>query len=246
MIDREVAMQAVVGSTGVLLAAVIAAGMAHAQVYKWTDERGVVNYSSTPPPAGRSARRVDEDRGRVSTIPTEPGAAAAAKGDRALRERVDRLEQDVASQRQSAAATEAASAESWRRWLEQCRADRRTDCDDPNPAYYDPGYGYVHPPGVVRPPLRPGRPGPGEFRPTPFVKEGAGGVVGPYYRPPPGGIAAGSGPYGIGGGYAPAPPGGVIVAPGPGGVGAQYVPVPESSLPAGRPIQRPRAVPLER
>lgn len=233
-------------SIGVALAALLAAGGVHAQVYKWTDERGVVNYSSTPPPPGRSARIVNEESGRVSTIPADPAAAAGAPGDRALRDRVGRLEQDLARERQAAAAGDAAAAEAYQRWLAQCRADRRTDCDSPNPSYHDPGYGYVYPPGVVRPLPRPNRPGPGEFRPTPLVKEGAGGVVGPYYRPPPGGIAAGSGPAGIGGGYSPAPPGGVVVAPGPGGAGAQYVPVPESSLPAGRPVQRPRPAPLER
>jgi hypothetical protein len=229
--------------------AVGATGIAHAQVYKWTDERGVVNYSSTPPPKGRSGQVVDEDKGRVSTIPVEPGPTAPAGTERALRERVDRLEQDAAAaQRQAAAGSGTPSEESLRRWREQCRADRRTDCDSANPSYDDPGYGYVYPPGVVRPPFRPTPQTPGQFRPTPYVKEGGGGAVGPYYRPPPGGIAAGSGPAGIGGGYAPAPPGGVVVAPGPGGAGAQYVPVPESSLPAGPPIQRPRATqkPLER
>jgi hypothetical protein len=227
-------------------AAIGACAVAHAQVYKWTDERGVVNYSSTPPPKGRSAKVVDEDKGRVSTIPFEPPPTAPGGAERALRERVERLEQENAAQRQTAAANDAASQEAYRRWLEQCRADRRTDCDTPTPGYYDPGYGIVYPPGYVRPPGRPSRPGPGEFRPTPFVKEGAGGTVGPYYRSPPGGVAAGSGPYGIGGGYGAAPPGGVVVAPGPGGAGAQYVPVPESSIPAGRAIQRPRPTPMPR
>jgi hypothetical protein len=225
-------------------AAAAAAGAAHAQVYKWTDERGVVNYSSSPPPAGRTGKVVNEESGRVSTIPTELPPAAAGSAERGLRERVERLEQENAAQRQATAANDAAAQEAYRRWLEQCRADRRTDCDSPYPTYHDPGYGIVYPPGYIRPPGRPGRPGPGEFRPTPFVKEGGGGAVGPYYRPPPGGIAAGSGAYGIGGGYSAAPPGGVVVAPGPGGVGAQYVPVPESSIPAGRPIQRPRATPM--
>ena len=230
-------------------AAIGAAGIAHAQVYKWTDEKGVVNYSSTPPPKGRSSKIVEEDSGRVSTIPTDPAARdqQASPGERALRDRVDRLEQDAAAQRQTAGANEMAAQEAYRRWYEQCRADRRTDCDNPA-GYYDPGYGYVYPPGVARPGQRPVAPNaPGQFRPTPNVAEGAGGVVGPYSRPPPGGVAAGSGSYGIGGGYNPAPPGGVVVTPGPGGVGAQYVPVPPTSVPPpGGAIQRPRAAPDQR
>jgi len=228
-------------------AAIGVAGVAHAQVYKWTDEKGVVNYSSTPPPKGRSGKIVEEDNGRVSTIPADPSArdAQPSPSERALRDRVDRLEQDAAAQRQTAGANDAAAQEAYRRWYEQCRADRRVDCDNPV-GYNDPGYA-VYPPGVARPGQRPLVPNaPGQFRPTPNVVQGGGGAVGPYFAPPPGGVAAGSGPAGIGTGYNPAPPGGVIVTPGPGGAGAQYVPVPESSVPSpGRAVQRPRAAPLD-
>lgn len=228
-------------------AAIGVAGIAHAQVYKWTDEKGVVNYSSTPPPKGRSATIVNEDSGRVSTLPTDPTArdGQPSASERALRDRVDRLEQDAAAQRQAAGANDAAAQEAYRRWYDQCRADRRVDCDNPV-GYNDPGYGVAYPPGVVRPGQRPMVPNaPGQYRPTPNVAEGGGGVVGPYFKPPPGGVAAGSGPAGIGTGYSPAPPGGVVVAPGPGGAGAQYVPVPPTSVPPpGGAVQRPRATPM--
>ncbi len=230
-----------------LVSAVMVVGAAHAQVYKWVDDKGVVNYSSSPPPKGKGVVKLDEDNGRVTTIPApevrrnDPAAAA----DPALRRRVDQLEREAAAQRQSAGQQEAASAEAYRRWVEQCRAERRVDCDDPSRgAYVDPRYDYAYPPGYARPRPLPA-PAPGMYRPTPDIVQGGGGAVGPYYRPPPGGVAAGSGSYGIGGGYNPAPPGGVIVAPGPGGAGAQYVPVPESVAPQSRPVPRPRPMPLQ-
>jgi hypothetical protein len=46
------------------------ASVAHAETYKWVDERGVINYSNTPPPtAARSAQTVAD---RVSTYETDP------------------------------------------------------------------------------------------------------------------------------------------------------------------------------
>ena len=231
-----------------LASAVVLFGAAHAQVYKWVDDKGVVNYSSSPPPKGKGVVKLDEDNGRVTTIPApemrrgDPAAAA----DPALRRRVDQLEREAAAQRQTAAQQEAAAAETHRRWVEQCRADRRVDCDDPSRgAYVDPGYGYAYPPAYVRPRPLPSPAAPGTYQPTPYVAQGGGGAVGPYFRPPPGGIAVGPGPYGIGGGYSPAAPGGVVLAPGPAGIGAQYVPVPESAAPQPRPTPRPRPMPLQ-
>jgi hypothetical protein len=223
---------------------------AQAQVYKWVDDQGVVNYSSTPPPKGRSAVTLDADKGRVTTIPAPDARreAAAPGGDAALRQRIDQLERDAAAQRQAASQQDAAAAEAARRWREQCLAERRVDCDDAGRGVFDPGYGYVYPP-YARPPIAaPSPAAPGTYRPTPYVVQGGGGVVGPYYRSPPGGTAIGSGSYGIGGGYVPAPPGGVVLGPGTGGVGAQYYPVPESSAPPppSRPRPQPRAPDMPR
>lgn len=227
-----------------LFAGLAAVTVAHAQVYKWVDEKGVVNYSSTPPPKGKGAVTLDESKGRVTTIPAPVRSDPAA--DPALRQRVDTLEREAAAQRQAALQQEAAAAEANRRWVEQCRAERRVDCDDPSRGGFAYGYDYAYPP-VVRPPLgAPGRPGipSATYRPTPHFAE-SGGVTGPYLRPPPSGVVVGPGPGGIGAGYQPAAPGGVIIAPGPGGAGAQYLPVPEGAAPAARPAPRPRPVPLQ-
>lgn len=239
-------------STPVLLgfvSALVLAGGAQAQVYKWVDEKGVVNYSSTPPPTGGPAVMVDESKGRVTTVPApEVQRDAAATGDPALRRRVEQLEQEAAAQRQMAAQQDAAAAEAYRRWRAQCLADRRVDCDDPyrGSLDYRYEYGYAYPP-LVRPPIaRPVPTVPGWYRPTPYVARGAGGVVGPYYQSPPGGVALGPGPYGIGAGLNPAPPGGVVLGPGPGGIGSAYYPVPESMAPKPPPRPQPRTPELRR
>lgn len=44
---------------------------AHAETYKWLDERGVVNYSNTPPPAA-VAKVATSVADRVSTYQTDP------------------------------------------------------------------------------------------------------------------------------------------------------------------------------
>ncbi len=209
-----------------LAALLLAAPAAHAEIYKWVDEKGVVNYANTPP-ENRQSVKLDETQGRVSTIEAYDYARdGATKREQALQERVARLEQEVARGRQVAATDELAAAEAYRRWREQCFAQRRIDCDDPDAAALDPGY--VHPFPIVQP-VRPvpARRVPGMYRPTPKFAVGGGGVIGPYFRPPLGGIAVGPGPYGIGAGLNRAPPGGVVVGPGPGGVGSAYYPVPE-------------------
>jgi hypothetical protein len=200
---------------------------AHAEIYKWVDEKGVVNYSNTPPENRRSVK-LDDDTGRVSTIEAYDYSKDGAKQrEQALKDRVAQLEEETARNRQAAAQQELAAAEAYRMWREFCIAQRRIDCDDPYALPSDPGYPIY---GVGVAPL-PARRVPGMYRPTPRFAVGGGGVVGPYYRPPIGGIAVGPGPYGIGAGIYRAPPGGVVLGPGPGGVGAAYYPVPEETGP---------------
>jgi hypothetical protein len=209
------------------LAALLAlAPLVHAETYKWVDEKGVVNYSNTPPTNAKSVK-LDEEQGRVSTIETyDYSRGGAGTREKALQERVARLEQEVAYGRQAAAMEERAAAEAYRQWRERCLAQRRVDCDDPYAGAYDPGYVYPSPVFVGPGPTRRV---PGMYRPTPRFAVGGGGVVGPYFKPPPGGIAVGPGPYGIGAGLVRAPPGGVVVGPGPAGVGSAYYPVQEDT-----------------
>ena len=53
-----------------LILALLIAPAAHAETYKWVDERGVVNYSNTPPPAAAKATHGIADR--VSIIESDP------------------------------------------------------------------------------------------------------------------------------------------------------------------------------
>jgi hypothetical protein len=189
-------------------------------IYKWVDQQGTTNYSNKAP-ADRRAVKLDEQNSLVNTIrfPERKGAASPS--------RTERLEDETLRGRRSQAAEEAAAREAFRRWRDQCIAQRRVDCDDPYPAeFFDPGYIIGYPPSV-----RPMRLAPGSYRPTPLLEVGGGGVVGPFFRPPiGGGPVAGPGAYGIGAGYNQITPrDGVVVGPGSGGIGAQHYPVPQRS-----------------
>src|SRR5215475_2179682 len=212
----------------------------YAQVYKWIDEKKVVNYSDTPPEKHKSTK-LDEENGRLSTVESYNYARnLPSPRERGLQDRVDRLEQEAARNRQTAAQQEAAAQQAFVQWREACIAQRRVDCDDPQGALNEPGYFYPPYPVVGTGQPLSSRLAPGTYRPTPDFAVGGGGVVGPYLRPPRSGVVVGPGPAGIGAGLNPASPGGVVLGPGPGGVGAAYYPVPIANAP--RPVP-PRARP---
>ena len=55
---------------GFLAAAALAVpAAAHAEVYKWVDEKGGVTYGNVPPPNAKKITQLDENSGRVSTVP---------------------------------------------------------------------------------------------------------------------------------------------------------------------------------
>lgn len=165
-----------------------ASGSDAADIYKWTDEKGVVHYSNTPPPKGASATVLDESKGKVSVVPAykAPDSASAAGSDPALQDRVRRLERELEQERQSQSASTQSQAGAYAEWRAQCLAQRRTDCDDPNAAVA-PVYGgdYYYPPQVVRPPGRPINPGTPGAPPGYTVGPGPGGIGGQYVPNPP-------------------------------------------------------------
>ena len=70
-------------------AALVFVPFAEAQVYKWVDDKGVVNYSSTRPEK-RKSTKLDEDSGRVSTVQSpvaDRARAAESDRERALQQR---------------------------------------------------------------------------------------------------------------------------------------------------------------
>src|SRR5436190_21422985 len=94
---------------------------ARADLYKWVDEKGVTNYSSTPPGAKARAATVAQDR--VSVVPADPSWKEAAAV--------------------SAARPDYAGEE----WLQRQRLmalkESTTATAYPYPDTYYPGYGYT-------------------------------------------------------------------------------------------------------
>jgi uncharacterized protein DUF4124 len=76
-----------------------------AQLYKWVDERGVTNYSNQPPADPKAARNLGPVEGNLSVYSPDPALARAVvafrqeSGNRALAERVDYLERELAAER---------------------------------------------------------------------------------------------------------------------------------------------------
>ncbi|HUL92748.1 MAG TPA: DUF4124 domain-containing protein [Burkholderiales bacterium] len=131
------------------LAAAVLAAPALAQVYKWVDEKGVVNYSSEAP-ASRDSTVLDPKAVRVSTYSTEEAPKLAAGtlttvGERALSEKIDRLERKLDAERYARSVSDAQAQAAADSTYQQCLRDRRVDCDyaGSDPYYYGPFYGTV-------------------------------------------------------------------------------------------------------
>lgn len=123
---------------------------ASAEVYRWVDEQGVVNYGSRPP-AGSKAKQVDAEAAPLSVVPAPAKPASAASGaaeQAALRARVRNLEAQVEEQRRQRAMLQAAESERLDQARADCEAQRRLNCDS------DP-YGLYEPTVIAGPLLRP-------------------------------------------------------------------------------------------
>lgn len=134
-------------SSAVLLLLAVSAS---AEVYRWVDERGVVNYGSRPPP-GSKAKPVsaDDSRVRVVPAPAKPAATTPASAEQtAVRDRLGRLESQVEEERRLRALAQAAEADQHARARADCEAQRRLDCEG------DP-YGRNQPTVIVGPVRRP-------------------------------------------------------------------------------------------
>jgi len=138
------------------LALTLAGGASASTVYKWTDERGVVNYSTAPPP---DARRPVAINTAFAIENRDPAALEEARYWRekrqreALRDVEERRVRREAEEgrdalvwRQAYAASLAAEAASnqRRQAYDQCMRQRRIDCDNPQ-AGSSYGYGYPSP-----------------------------------------------------------------------------------------------------
>jgi len=74
----------------------VTAGIAHAQVYRWVDEKGTVHYSNGTPPPGARATKLDID--------AKPGAPSPDSKDcYTIRCQGERLEERLAREREAEA-----------------------------------------------------------------------------------------------------------------------------------------------
>ena len=119
----------------------LASHASFAQVYKWVDQNGVVNYTSEPPPKGKQSSVITADSPKVTVVPalSVPAATAsdAAKAKPAapaddptspagLQKRVEELEKRL---RESEAKDSNAVASDRQAAVERCQANRGTDCE---------------------------------------------------------------------------------------------------------------------
>jgi hypothetical protein len=124
-------------------------------VYKWTDQRGVVNYSSAPPPDAQRLKVVDTSpavglAGGASSEDVrywrEQRARELARDMREVETLRQRREAEQARQdqfrHQLALASQASGGDEERRRLarEQCLRERRVDCDQTGGYGYNPYY----------------------------------------------------------------------------------------------------------
>lgn len=88
-----------------LLALLVSATSASAQVYRWVDEKGRVTYSNSPPPAGVTPKIVDIDaRAGAPSPDTQDCYTVRCQGERMEKriERRDELDTRVATERAAA------------------------------------------------------------------------------------------------------------------------------------------------
>lgn len=78
-----------------------------ADMYRWVDAKGVVNYSNVPPPATTGATRIADTEPTVSVIPprerTPESQAAREAREAALVRRIGQLEDEIAQLKRAAA-----------------------------------------------------------------------------------------------------------------------------------------------
>jgi hypothetical protein len=72
---------------------------APAEIYRWVDDRGVINYSSIKPEGVKKITQVSEDSGRVSTVPGIAPELIARQRELELEARIQRLERELYEQR---------------------------------------------------------------------------------------------------------------------------------------------------
>lgn len=107
------------------------AAPAGAQMYKWTDDRGVVSYSNTPPPPA-AQRKVEAVEDRVSVYTTDEETKRAIAADKKREARAPTLGSQLGTQRTRPArdTRETDQANRQAAAYQRCVDQRRVDCEN--------------------------------------------------------------------------------------------------------------------
>ncbi len=129
-----------------LLATAAAQAAPAASVYKWVDEKGIVNYTTTPPPAQRKASVVDvapavTGRSALHGYPDLSYSWARDARDAAGQWELERMRSQGEQTRQAQSRQELAAQRAARNQtahqqaIDRCRSQRHVDCEtNPYPA----------------------------------------------------------------------------------------------------------------
>jgi hypothetical protein len=88
-----------IGPSYICALALAAPLAAQAEIYRWVDDRGVINYSSIRPAGVKQVTQIAEDSGRVSTVPGISQELIARQRELELEARIQRLERELYEQR---------------------------------------------------------------------------------------------------------------------------------------------------
>jgi hypothetical protein len=102
-----------------------------AQIYKWVDERGVVNYSNQPP-ANRKAQELDTSAITLSIYeaPKPRQGSEATKAELAsLGHKIDSLERQLEAEREARLYAAEADARAMQMVNDRCMANQGVDCN---------------------------------------------------------------------------------------------------------------------
>lgn len=119
---------------GAAVAACLCLPAAAGTLYRWVDARGVVNYSSEPPPSGSNVQAVTQRS--MTSYDASAALAAAERQNRELQARLDRLQKEVDELKQVLAAAPTAPSATYlpvqpaspQRVAAACANDPRTNC----------------------------------------------------------------------------------------------------------------------
>lgn len=118
----------------VAAASIAVAFPVHAQVFRWIDSGGVVNYGSKAPRGATAVVRVDGDASRLSVV---HGAARSAVGSENVATTTTTVTPRAALPGNTVDRSTVDTSARTLELRERCFAERRVDCTGPTAATYD-------------------------------------------------------------------------------------------------------------